>query len=284
MGVVLSAAGALLLLFPLAGAGVGAEGEGGLGRSLPGEAARLRRGYAPGDSIPDTPPAVPSPAPSRGPATTPAAAASPPAAAPAPAGTKDPPAPPPAPEPSPDLATSPSADGGVTPDAATPQSTIDPELRARLEALEAQNDLLLNNIGNRQAVLQTAIINVGRPVSGGQMPPVATVKDLFKATGEMVVSQVLRHDGTVHFVSFSTNGNHLVTACSVCNGRKGGRSLEESGMVLSPMPHYPLQVATFRASMFRRLGMSHPSWDKYLPPESPQVPFTEKEKNRKKGA
>ncbi|HNB17300.1 MAG TPA: HNH endonuclease [Candidatus Obscuribacter sp.] len=76
---------------------------------------------------------------------------------------------------------------------------------------------------------------------------------------------------------------NLVTACSVCNGRKGGRSLEESGMVLSPMPHYPLQVATFRASMFRRLGMSHPSWDKYLPPESPQVPFTEKKRIERKG-
>ncbi len=58
---------------------------------------------------------------------------------------------------------------------------------------------------------------------------------------------------------------NLVTACSVCNHKKGGRDLKQSGMVLAPVPPYPNQVATFRASMFRQLGMSHASWDKYLP-------------------
>lgn len=58
---------------------------------------------------------------------------------------------------------------------------------------------------------------------------------------------------------------NLVTACSRCNNKKGGRNLEESGMSLTPVPHYPTNVAAFRASMFRKLGMSHPSWEKYLP-------------------
>lgn len=58
---------------------------------------------------------------------------------------------------------------------------------------------------------------------------------------------------------------NLVTACSTCNHKKGGRDLKQSGMVLAPVPPYPNQVATFRASMFRQLGMSHASWDKYLP-------------------
>lgn len=58
---------------------------------------------------------------------------------------------------------------------------------------------------------------------------------------------------------------NLVTACSRCNGRKGGQNLEESGMKLSKVPSRPRHVAAFRASMYKKLGQSHPSWEKYLP-------------------
>ena len=46
-----------------------------------------------------------------------------------------------------------------------------------------------------QAALQTAITNVGRVVAAGQAPTGAVVKELFKATGEMVVSQVQLVEG-----------------------------------------------------------------------------------------
>ena len=61
---------------------------------------------------------------------------------------------------------------------------------------------------------------------------------------------------------------NLATSCFACNNKKGGRNLEESGMVLTPVPPRPAEVVAFRASMFRRLGMSCPSWDKYLPTAS----------------
>ena len=49
----------------------------------------------------------------------------------------------------------------------------------------------LNQIGNRQTQLKNAILTVSGQVGASQTPTPTSVRDLFRATGEMVVSQVL---------------------------------------------------------------------------------------------
>jgi len=109
-----------------------------------------------------------------------------------------------------------SSDGGLdaSVDLSPPPPPIDPDVKAKLEALEAQNDLFLDQIGNRQTVLKNAIITVGTVLAGGGNPTSASVRELFRATGEMVVSQLLKHEGSVHSVNYSADGKRLVTACS----------------------------------------------------------------------
>lgn len=57
---------------------------------------------------------------------------------------------------------------------------------------------------------------------------------------------------------------NLATACSRCNNKKGGRNLEQSGMRLRPVAARPKDVNNFRVSLYMKLGLSDPSWQKYL--------------------
>jgi hypothetical protein len=95
-----------------------------------------------------------------------------------------------------------------------PPPPLDPDIKAKLEALEAQNDLFLDQIGNRQTVLKNAIVTVGTALAGGGTPTPPSVRELFRATGEMVVSQVLKHEGSVYSVNYSVDGKRLVSAAS----------------------------------------------------------------------
>ena len=123
---------------------------------------------------------------------------------------------------------------------------MDPELRARLDALEAQNDIFLNQIGNRQTQLKNAILAVSSQVSASQTPTPTSVRDLFRATGEMVVSQVLRHEGTVYAVNFSADGKRVVTASSDGAARIWDAQSGRSVMRLSGHEG-PVHQAAFRA-------------------------------------
>ena len=80
-----------------------------------------------------------------------------------------------------------------------------------------------------------------------------------------------------HVVPRSQSGpktwENLVTACSTCNRRKGGRRPEEAGMRLLAEPVAPRYVAV----AFITSGTRHTTWEKYfrdsgltLPPPDPE--------------
>lgn len=57
---------------------------------------------------------------------------------------------------------------------------------------------------------------------------------------------------------------NLATACSRCNGKKGGRNLEQSGMQLKPVAARPKDPNAFRVSVYIKIGQADPSWQKYI--------------------
>lgn len=57
---------------------------------------------------------------------------------------------------------------------------------------------------------------------------------------------------------------NLVTACQRCNNKKGGRTLEQSGMKIKPIAARPKDVTGFRISLYMKLGQSEPAWEKYI--------------------
>ena len=59
----------------------------------------------------------------------------------------------------------------------------------------------------------------------------------------------------------SPGWSHLVTACSYCNHKKGGRSLSESGMSLLKQPKEPPQSAHY---IFARYLPENAEWSEFL--------------------
>lgn len=77
-----------------------------------------------------------------------------------------------------------------------------------------------------------------------------------KHTIELTIDHVVpRHLGGLHI------WNNVVAACSSCNHRKGGRSLEESGMALMHRPAIPPASAMY---IFGRHLNENAEWEPYL--------------------
>jgi 5-methylcytosine-specific restriction endonuclease McrA len=68
-----------------------------------------------------------------------------------------------------------------------------------------------------------------------------------------------------HVIPRHLNGKHtwenVVAACPACNHRKGGRTLEESGMHLLHTPKIPPQTASY---VFAKQLVKNAEWDQYL--------------------
>jgi 5-methylcytosine-specific restriction endonuclease McrA len=77
------------------------------------------------------------------------------------------------------------------------------------------------------------------------------------------------HDLTIdHVIPRSRGGQHtwdnLVSACRVCNHRKGGKTLQESRMRLRRDPYEPRAGIYYTIS--RRLNSAaHEAWEKFIP-------------------
>ena len=68
-----------------------------------------------------------------------------------------------------------------------------------------------------------------------------------------------------------TNWNNVVTACSACNVKKGGKLLKSSGMKLFQYPYQPSQrifIVTVKISseLFTQSWMDYLYWDVELQP------------------
>lgn len=73
---------------------------------------------------------------------------------------------------------------------------------------------------------------------------------------ELTIDHVIpRHLGGEH------TWNNVVTACSLCNHRKGGRTLEQSGMHLLHIPKEPPTSAYY---VFGRHLVENQDWEPYL--------------------
>jgi 5-methylcytosine-specific restriction endonuclease McrA len=68
-----------------------------------------------------------------------------------------------------------------------------------------------------------------------------------------------------HVIPRHMGGNHtwinVVAACPLCNHRKGGRTIEESGMHLLHLPKAPPQSASY---VFARQLSKNSEWDQFL--------------------
>lgn len=77
-----------------------------------------------------------------------------------------------------------------------------------------------------------------------------------KHTFDLTIDHVIpRHLGGPHI------WNNVVAACSACNHRKGGRTLEESGMHLLRMPKEPPASARY---VFGRNLNEYSEWEPFL--------------------
>ena len=61
-----------------------------------------------------------------------------------------------------------------------------------------------------------------------------------------------------------TNWDNVVTACSSCNVKKGGRLLSKSGMTLNKMPYQPSTEDLHRNGKNFPPNFLHKSWMDYL--------------------
>ena len=61
-----------------------------------------------------------------------------------------------------------------------------------------------------------------------------------------------------------TNWDNVVTACSSCNVKKGGRLLSKSGMILNIMPYQPSTEDLHRNGKNFPPNFLHKSWMDYL--------------------
>jgi 5-methylcytosine-specific restriction endonuclease McrA len=112
-----------------------------------------------------------------------------------------------------------------------------------------------------------SIIRLQRMVHRPRLKTRLTRKEVFRrddftchycgsSARELTIDHVIpRHLGGEHIWS------NVVTACSLCNHRKGGRTLEQSGMHLLHMPKEPPASAYY---VFGRHLIENQDWEPFL--------------------